>query len=409
LKTAEVRLANKKVTDAALDVFTTEQEPTAPRRWSAFVCPDCRFVFRLSRDHDGKGMICPSCRRMLRIPHEGEGTAPLVIPQEPIDSIENERTDPRDDRRSRSKRKKKAKEAETPDWEASAGTWRSKKNKNARALRAVAIWTTVITAIFGSAFFLFKEKNSKAFVENKAEQKEITNTPLLLPDEELDVSIELPKIMRRSQSEFLSLAKPNAEKFLAATRVDQILPLVRDSEKMRAKIYTYYPNGKIQATAISKFNVSGQVSYKDSFAAVSILTTDFEGVQLAFFDGKDGLKIDWESWVGWSEMPWEQIIETKPQRPILIRAKLKTVDYYNFGFADDSKWRAYRLSSPDGAHTLYGYIERNSLLDQRLRPPEKSASSAVTLKIRFPEGKEQRNQVVIHDMVADGWVLPETK
>ena len=251
-----MKLDNKKVTGAALGVSTTEQEPTAPRRWSAFVCPDCRFVFRLSRDHDGKGIICPSCRRMLRIPHEGEGTAPLVIPQEPIDSIENEKKDPRDDRRSRSKRKKKAKEAETPDWEASAGTWRSKKNKNARALRTVAIWTTVITTIFGSAFFLFQEKNAKAFLENKAEQKEITNTPLLLPDEELDVSIELPKIMRRSQSEFLSLAKPNAEKFLAATSVDQILPLVRDSEKMRAKIYTYYPNGKIEATAISKFNVS---------------------------------------------------------------------------------------------------------------------------------------------------------
>jgi hypothetical protein len=346
---------------------------------------------------------------MLRIPYEGEETAPLVIPQQPIDSRQNERKNPREDKRSLSKRKKKKKEAETPDWEASAGTWRSKKNKNARALRAVAIWTTVMTAIFGAAFFVFKEKDAKPFVEDKAEQEEITNSPLLLPDEEFDESIELPKIMRRSQSEFLSIAEPATEKFFAVTSVDQILPLVREGEKMRAKIYAYYPNGKIEATAMSKFNVSGQVSYKDSFAAVSILTTDFEVVQLAFFDGKDGLKIDWESWVGWSEMPWDKLIESKPQRPILIRAKLRTVDYYNYGFTDDSKWRAYQLSSPDGAHTLYGYIERNSLLDARLRPPEKSASVAVTLKIRFPEGEENRDQVVIHDMVSDGWVLPETK
>jgi hypothetical protein len=67
------------------------------------------------------------------------------------------------------------------------------------------------------------------------------------------------------------------------------------------------------------------------------------------------------------------------------------------------------LSSPDGEHTLYGYIERNSLLDERLRPPEKSASVAVTLKIRFPKGENNRNQVVIQDMVSDGWVLPENK
>ena len=346
---------------------------------------------------------------MLRIPYEGEVTAPLVIPQQPIDSTQHERKDPRNDRRSRSKRKKKEKEAETPDWEASAGTWRSKKNKNARALLTVAIWTTIVIAISGAAFFVFKDKNVKTFVESKAEQEEITNSPPLLPDEELDESIELPKIMRRSQSEFLSIAKTVAENFFAATSVDQILPLVRDSEKMKVKIYDYYPDGKIEATTISKFNVFEEISYEDSFIAVSILTTDFEVVQLVFFDGKDGLKIDWESWVCWSEMPWDKLIESKPQRPILIRAKLRTVDYYNYGFTDDTKWSAYQLSSPDGAHTLYGYIERNSLLDERLRPPEESASITVTLKIRFPEDEENRDQVVIHDMVADGWVLPETK
>lgn len=346
---------------------------------------------------------------MLRIPGEEKETTPLVISQQAIDSTPNERKNPNDDSRRRSKRKKKQKEAETPNWEASAGTWRSKKKKNAHALRSVAVWTTVIVATFGSTYLIFKEKKATAIVETKPAQVEITNSPLLLADEELDETIELPTIMQRSQSEFLSLAEPAAEKFFAATSVDEILPLVRDSEKMRAKIYAYYPDGKIEATAITKFNVSGQVSYKDSFAAVSSLTSEFDQVQLAFFDGKDGLKIDWESWVGWSEMPWEKLIDAKPQRPILIRAKLKTVDYYNFGFADDSKWRAYRLSSPDGAHTLYGYIERNSLLDQRLRPPEKSASSAVTLKIRFPEGEGHRNQVVIHDMISDGWVLPETE
>ena len=46
-------------------------------RWSGYVCPDCRFVFRVPRDHDGKGIICPSCRRMLRIPTSADETAAL--------------------------------------------------------------------------------------------------------------------------------------------------------------------------------------------------------------------------------------------------------------------------------------------------------------------------------------------
>ncbi|WP_411827440.1 hypothetical protein [Luteolibacter sp. AS25] len=56
----------------------TEQKPEVKRRWSGFVCPECRFIFRIPRDHDGSGVVCPSCRRVLRIPGEGDETAPLT-------------------------------------------------------------------------------------------------------------------------------------------------------------------------------------------------------------------------------------------------------------------------------------------------------------------------------------------
>ena len=296
-----------------------------------------------------------------------------------------------------------------PTWEARAGIWRLDGKKGKRVLRSSVLWLISIAAIFGVIFFLFKEKGGRGFWENNTSKVTIA-TKTRIPDlEDFEEPIKLPKIMRRSEAQFLSLAKPMAETFLAATTIDQILPVVRDGEKMKSKIFDFYPNGKIKATPLYEFNVSNQVSYKDSFAAVTILTTDFESRQLAFVDGKDGLKIDWESWVGWSQIPWDKLIEEKRIQPTLIRTNLRTVDYYNFDFADDSKWRAYRLASPDGAHTLYGYVERDSLLDERLRPFEKSASAAVTLTIRFPSIPGPTNQVVIHDLISDGWVIPDTK
>lgn len=344
---------------------------------------------------------------MLRVPGKDDQSAPLIAPLQQIAFSEDDTQDPRGEKRTRAMRKKKDKEAELPDWEASAGRWHLSRKKGKRALRSLALWTITIAAIIGVIFFLYKDNGGRGFWEKKAFQEEINTSPRMLYDEELEEPVDLPKIMRLSQTEFISLAKPMAETFLAATSVDQILPLVRDGEQMRSKIFDHYPNGKIEATVFTKFNASGQVSYKDSFAAVSILTADFERRQLAFVDGKDGLKIDWESWVGWSEMPWDKLIESKTDQPIMIRTTLRAVDYYNFGFTDDSKWRSYLLTSPDGAHTLYGYIERDSLLDERLHPPEKLASVTFTLKIRFPKDGENRNQVVIHDIVSDGWVLPE--
>jgi hypothetical protein len=333
-----------------------------------------------------------------------------MAPLQKIGFAEDDSPDPRGQKRTRSKRKKKEKEAETPGWDASAGSWRASRKKGKRTLQTLAAWTLGIAAVFGITFFLVKGDEPKEIAasdEKRDDFDELVQVPLLMPDEDLQDKIELPKVMQRSEAEFLSLSQPIAEAFLNATSVDQILPLVRDGERIKAKILAHYPDGVIVPTGLSKFNATGRVSYKDSFAAVTILTPDFDRKQLAFVDGADGLKIDWESWVGWSEMPWDKLIESRPARPVLVRAMLKWVEYYNFAFADESKWRSYRLVSPDGEQTLYGYVDRNSLLDQRLRPGEQSTSVAVTLKIRFPEDGENGDQVVIEEYVSDGWVIPD--
>jgi len=42
------------------------------RKWTALICPVCRFVFRVPKNHPGKGVICPACHYMLRLPKEGD-------------------------------------------------------------------------------------------------------------------------------------------------------------------------------------------------------------------------------------------------------------------------------------------------------------------------------------------------
>ena len=52
-------------------------------------------------------------------------------------------------------------------------------------------------------------------------------------------------------------------------------------------------------------------------------------------DTPQGLKVDWESWAGWSEISWEKFLSMKPVSEHVFRVTLSAVDYYNFGFADE--------------------------------------------------------------------------
>jgi hypothetical protein len=117
------------------------------------------------------------------------------------------------------------------------------------------------------------------------------------------------------------------------------------------------------------------------------------------------VKIDWEGWVGWSEMPWPEFLASKPTTGKVFRVTLSAVDYYNFNFDDDKKWQAYRLESPDGTHALYGYAGQGSVIQTKLRPPTDSKPMPCMLALKFPANAASGNQVLIEQCLADGWVL----
>ena len=312
---------------------------------------------------------------------------------------------------ARSRRRKKELEAEVPTWDASTGAWRSSSKGKGRVAKTALLWLAPLLLVVALVVGFVKSSDrppESTVPESLGMQDQFDNlvgSPLVVPDEELEIARTLPKVMQKSESAFLATAEPMARAFLEAETAEDILPLVYQPERIRKLLQDRYPDGKIPASGMAKFNANGRVSYKDSFAAVTILTPEYESKQLAFIDGDNGLKIDWESWVGWSEVSWPVLLETKPETPVLVRVMARWVDYYNFGFSDENAWRSYRLVSPDGRHTLYGYVDRNSLLDQRLRPSEPTASIAVTLKIHFRPDEQSDNQVVVDSFISDGWVL----
>lgn len=218
-------------------------------------------------------------------------------------------------------------------------------------------------------------------------------------------NIDLPLEMSRNETELLGELQPLSRKFLEAKSVDEMLPLVRDRRRVEPEMRAFYPGGVIPAPGLGQFNTLGAVAYRGKLASVGVRTGDFEMKQLAFIRTEEGLKVDWESYVGWSEMPWKDFVETKPEKPVLFRVVARDVEYYNFDYSDDVEWRSFQLGSPDGEQAVYGYAKRNSPAEEALRPARKGETALVTLKLKYPAGAKQKNQVLVDSIVADGWVV----
>lgn len=136
------------------------------------------------------------------------------------------------------------------------------------------------------------------------------------------------------------------------------------------------------------------------------------------------LVLDWEAWTGFSEITIPAFKQERPLIPALMRLVAMESDYYNYEFEDKARFLAVKLRSPDGMHSLTGYVLRKSqlgiavgnLIGVRLPnplPPEvplpplrlPGSKQPVTLRVAFPPTVQSDHCVMITEIVADRWML----
>jgi len=357
------------------------------RRWSGFVCPDCRFVFRVPRDHDGKGIVCPSCRRILRIPGADDSPPPLLAP---VRVMESKDSDEESNTRIRKRRRgKKSKNNTTHTWEKHEGS-RHRRSGKYSFLPLVA-GVILLIAVIGALIFALKPAPSAPVLK-----------PTVLSASEKPQSVAAG----RSERNFLIEAEALAGKFLKARSVDEILPFVRDPAVAELRIRGWYSESVIDPSGLRDFNVNRMVETTGAVRSVYITTDDYITRQLFFVDTPEGVRIDWESWSGWSEMRWEDFTKTKPTEPKICRVLLQKSDYYNFAFKDEDKWQAYRLEAANGEIVLFGYIERGSQIDKNIANSTNQQNTPMILALKFPKKEVSRDQVIIDQFIGEGWVDP---
>lgn len=208
-----------------------------------------------------------------------------------------------------------------------------------------------------------------------------------------------------SDLEFDQRVEPLAKRFLEARTVEEMLSMVREPERARPRMKHWHPDGTVSPPGLLEFDTLGEVVHRGNAHMTVVRTRDFEERVISFFETADGLKVDWEAWVGWSEMPWSEYKSKRPAEPKVFRVVVKPSEYYNRDFSDEVKWKSFRIESPDGLESMYGYADAASELAARLKPPSDTGVMMVVLRLRFPESATSGEQVLIDEILAEGWVL----
>ena len=394
------------------------------RDWCAFSCPLCHVIFRFRAGMRSEKVECPGCLLPVDVSDSPAvsshpGTVKKQSSRVEIDlsgKILDQRAAGKEFRkadvgeakgvtRRRKTRQNLSQRSETvkyPDWD----------SEGAAAFEGTTRWNSWKMVLLGGVFAAVVVWGAMAlFLGFQGDRQEASNADTI-PASWVSPGGSAQEVSGESVQDIeVSDVDPDiaslsdvVETFLGATTLDQLLAVTIEDRFQQDKIREYYQARELTPVEPKEIAPSGRVVKSGDLWSMDVVFADYSRRPITLRKGAEGYRVDWESWVGYSEMTWAQIRETRPAEPVTFRVVCSQAQYYNYGFMDEGKWVSFRLESLDRDHMLYGYAARNSEEEKRLLRfvSEGGSPRAFILRLRFVE-ESGPNQVIIDEVVSTGW------
>ncbi|MEI6674781.1 MAG: hypothetical protein WCO57_06350 [Verrucomicrobiota bacterium] len=214
------------------------------------------------------------------------------------------------------------------------------------------------------------------------------------------------KFKSPSEDEALTLVR----KALSLREPDAVDGLIRRGEATAPEVVDFLKNLIATDGEIAECGWLGSLD-KSSLALEGVLVTftvrDRPRSRMAILtpDAKGVWKMDFAAFARSANPSWADLLERKAESGI-VRVYVSRDRYFNGPFADDRKWVAYKLASPDIDEVLVGYCkvgsDQHRAMELMWQRGEVSISRA-TLEISHVAGSD-RWQFEISRVLAGDWV-----
>ena len=277
-----------------------------------------------------------------------------------------------------------------------------KKITKVRVIQLIALSVALITGVYLIAF----KGNQKSQNNNLVFQFDEENETEKKSNKESETISEL--LIEIGAKELHSRATTALKNFLDAKDVKSRIQYCRDSQRVQPLMESYYSKHDSGPISYRRFSTVGdaETGPLQGFYLLKISFPDFsiQPVVMGLENGK--MVIDWESFVGYSEMSLSEFINNKPKGPTMFRLHARPDDYFNFQF-NEKEHRCLYLRNPTDTESVYGYIKKGEPVDDKLSRIAESGKSInfIIVNLQYPDKPGGKNQVIINDIIASGWLL----
>jgi hypothetical protein len=199
-----------------------------------------------------------------------------------------------------------------------------------------------------------------------------------------------------------------AENFLQATTQEERLKWVRESADIAGIVGDYYRNGGGASETMLRLRNMDDIDTEEGLLARFMVEMKDGSERLLFvpyFEG-GGRGVDFKSFSIHCSHPWNAILDGSATKTDEVRVNLEPASYYNFEFADETKWFCFAATSPKLEGSLHFYAHREDPALQALINYPFTNPLRFTVSIESTGQSHQHRQWRLSKVLFPGWVEP---
>lgn len=202
--------------------------------------------------------------------------------------------------------------------------------------------------------------------------------------------------------------------YATAGEVGEVLPLLRDAERVSAQVREGWKGWQAPAGWMPDVASSWEMNETEGrgFGVMTGYRPDFEVFRVYFVREEEAIRIDWEATNGVSETAFADLAKGRGKGG-LVRVWARKGEFHTLNFPEE-KFRALELFSPDEETLLWGYAARGGVADEALGEifddglilTADAATVPITLRIEAAPPGSLPNQWIISEFLFPEWVTP---